>query len=89
MARLDLRSDLAGSYAGEKLAKPPDIDEAREIIALVEQAYEAGHPKVLAAKATLADVLAGAHKLRDALVVIEPAYRQAQDSAQITVGLPS
>ncbi len=88
LARLDLRSDLAGSYAGEMLAKPPDIDEAREIIALVEQAYEAGHPKVLAAKVTLADVLAGAHKLRDALIVIEPAYRQAQDSALITVGHP-
>jgi eukaryotic-like serine/threonine-protein kinase len=88
LARLDLRTDLAGSYTAEKLAEPPDINEAREIIALAEQAFEAGHPKVLAAKTTLAGILAGAHKQRDALAVIEPAYRQAQESALIVEGHP-
>jgi len=79
---------IARSTLGIALGVVESLDDyatlvggAREVIALAEQTYAAGHPKVIEAKMALAQVLRDvALKQQEAFAVLETVWREANES---------
>jgi hypothetical protein len=75
-------------YDGEQPGREAVI-EAQDVIALAERNFKPGHPNVIEAKLQLVSILAfGADRFTDALVIVEPTYREAKESSLVEPAIP-
>jgi hypothetical protein len=88
LARKSLKAALEFGYIGNDPAAE-SLAEAREIVALAEGTYPAGHPKAVEAKISLANSLASAGKREEAFDLLEPTWHAARKSPQLGPGHPT
>jgi tetratricopeptide (TPR) repeat protein len=88
LARKSLKAALEFGYVDNDPAAE-SLAEAREIVALAEGTYPAGHPKAVEAMISLANSLASAGKRKEALDLLEPTWLAARESPQLGPGHPT
>jgi serine/threonine-protein kinase len=87
LARKTLKAVLSIGYTGDDPTAQARA-EAQEILALAEETYPSEHPKRFEATISMVSALAGAGKRKEALSMIEPAWRRARATPQLGPGHP-
>ncbi len=87
LARKTLKAVLWIGYTAEDPTAEA-LAEAQEIVALAEQMYPSGHPQRIEATLSMVAALDRARTRREALNMIEPAWRTARASPQLGPGHP-